>query len=86
MYRLLKYLVRRQISRVSINPGDVIVFRAATKPSEDEARDLLDHLGRAFPGHRVILLTEDARLQVVPHTCSGCGGRMGDETEDVGIG
>jgi hypothetical protein len=53
------------LSRVALEPGDVILVRWAGHMDEENARKLKMRLNEAFPGHKIAILPSGMELSVV---------------------
>lgn len=62
---IARYWPRREIRRVRIQPGDVIVLRTDAHITAAVGERIVTDLKDIFPGHKVIILPEGNRLQIV---------------------
>lgn len=55
----------KKIERTDLAFGDVLVLTVAHMMTDEEIADLKRRLEEVFPGHRCLVLTEDATLKVM---------------------
>jgi hypothetical protein len=73
---------RREVQRLRVGPGDVVVLRAESNLTRDVIEQVAGQMKEAFPDNKIIVLADGSKMQVVQTgKCKGCGGREGDETE-----
>jgi translation initiation factor IF-1 len=70
---LLSYRFR-EVRRVRIAPGDVVVLRTAVNLDTETAEKMIADLQQVFPENKVIVLGENSHLEVAEKGgCAGCG-------------
>ena len=53
------------LSRVSLEPDDVVVLRHPKRVDQADAARLVERMGHVFPGHKVVILDAGLELAVV---------------------